>query len=323
MTRAGLALVLLALAAPTATAADAERLSIATWNLEWMMTPATFDALAANCLGSGHRAGGRERAIPCNLAPHGRWSAEELARLRAFAATLPLDVIALQETDGPEAAAQLFPGRAFCFTRRKHVQNVGFAIRRGIPFRCNDDYRALGLEDDDVRWGADLTLFPGTRRELRLLSVHLKSGCNRDPLTADRPDCQVLRQQVPVLEQWIDRRARAGSAFAVIGDFNRRFDRESKQPRDASGRIAAMWPEIDDGDPADADLVNAGSDYGPVGCANGHGKRVPIDHFVLGRRLARQLVAGSFRVWDYPSGKRWPDHCLVSIELELEARHGL
>lgn len=320
MIHAGMALLLLALAAP---AASAERLSIATWNLEWMMTPGTFDALARNCFGSRRRAGGSERAIPCNLAPDGRWNEEDLARLRAFAAALPLDVIALQETDGPRAAAQLFPDRAFCFTRRKHVQNVGFAIRRGIPHRCNDDYRALGLEGDDVRWGADLTLYPGTRRELRLLSVHLKSGCNRDPLTDARPDCQVLQQQVPVLEQWIDRRARAGSAFAVVGDFNRRFDRESKQPRDASGRIAALWPEIDDGEPADADLLNAGADHGPVGCGNGHGKRAPIDHLVLGRRLAQQLVAGSFRVWDYPAGKRWPDHCLVSIELDLEPRHGL
>lgn len=320
MSRAGMALVLVALAAP---AAGAERLSIATWNLEWMMTPATFDDLAQNCFGSGRRASGNERTIPCNLAPGGRWSEEELARLRAFATALPIDVIALQETDGARAAAQLFPDRAFCFTRRKHVQNVGFAIRRGIPHRCNDDYRALGLAGDDVRWGADLTLYPGTKRELRLLSVHLKSGCNRDPLTAARPDCQVLQQQVPVLEQWIDRRARAGSAFAVLGDFNRRFDRESKQARDASGRIAALWPEIDDGDPVEADLVNAGADHGPVGCGNGHGKRMPIDHFVLGRRLASHLVAGSFRVWDYPAGQRWPDHCLVSIELDLETRHGL
>jgi endonuclease/exonuclease/phosphatase family metal-dependent hydrolase len=317
MNRAGAALVALALAAP---AAAAERLSIATWNLEWMMTPATFDALAGNCFGRGRRAGGNERSIPCDLAPNGRWGEQDLERLRDFAAALPLDVIALQETDGVEAAARLFPDRAFCFTRRRHVQNVGFATRRGIPHRCNSDYRALGLEDDDVRWGADLTLYPGTKHEIRLLNVHLKSGCNRDPLTGARPDCGVLQRQVPVLEQWIDRRAQAGSAFAVIGDFNRRFDRESKQPRDASGRIAAMWPEIDDGEPADADLVNAGADHGPIGCGNGHGERMPVDHLVLGRRLAQRLVAGSFRVWDYPPGGRWPDHCLVSIELELEAQ---
>jgi hypothetical protein len=109
----------------------------------------------------------------------------------------------------------------------------------------------------------------------------------------------------------------------VIGDFNRRFDRESKKARDAFGKVEAMWPEIDDGEPADADLFNAGADHGAIGCNNGHGVRMPIDHIVLGRKLTRRLVAGSFRVWDYPVGPRWPDHCVISTELDLEARHGL
>ena len=37
--------------------------------------------------------------------------------------------------------------------------------------------------------------------------------------------CPVLFQQVPVLERWIDSRAAEGVRFAVLGDFNRRFDR--------------------------------------------------------------------------------------------------
>lgn len=308
---------------PVAGAAAADRLTIATWNLEWMMTPQTFDALALLCLDHGLRAGGSDRAIPCDIVPKARWGEADLARLRAFASTLPLDVIALQEIDGPEAAVHVFPDREFCFTKRPHVQNVGFAIRRGIPFRCHRDYRALGLPGNNVRWGADLTVYPGTPQEVRLLAVHLKSACNRDPLNTPRADCRTLQQQVPVLEDWIDRRARVGDAFAVIGDFNRRFDGESRKARDAFGKIAAMWPEIDDGEPAGADLLDAGADHGPVGCNNGHGVRMPIDHLVLGRSLARRLVAGSFRVWDYPSGPRWPDHCLISIELDLEARHGL
>jgi endonuclease/exonuclease/phosphatase family metal-dependent hydrolase len=301
----------------------APRLTLATWNLEWMMTPATFDALAAACPGSGRRARGDERSIPCDLVPKARWSGDDLRRIRDFAATLPADVIALQEIDGPQAAKEIFPDRGFCFTKRRHVQNVGFAIRRGIPFRCNRDDRALGLPGNEVRWGADVTIDPGTPREMRLLAVHLKASCNRDPLNDDRPDCSLLQRQVPVLEDWIDRRARAGDAFAVVGDFNRRFDREGKTPRDGAGAIVAMWPEIDDGDPDGADLLNPGVDHGAVGCGNGHGARMPIDHLILGRRLAQRLVAGSFRVWDYPPGPRWPDHCVISIELERETRHGV
>ena len=40
----------------SADAAAADGLTLATWNLEWMMTPRTFDALAARCLDHGLRA---------------------------------------------------------------------------------------------------------------------------------------------------------------------------------------------------------------------------------------------------------------------------
>ncbi len=312
-----LAAAAIALAAATAAGA-AERLTVATWNLEWMMTPAAFDALAPACFGRDARPGGGGRAIPCDLVPRGRWSEADLARLAAFAATLPADVIALQETDGAGVAAKIFPGYSFCFTKRRQVQNVGFAIRKGLGHRCNRDYRALGLPGNEVRWGADLTVEPGTPREMRLLAVHLKASCNREPLTGTRDDCRTLQRQVPVLEEWIDRRARAGEAFGVIGDFNRRFDRERAAARDAKGAIVALWPEIDDGEPAGADLANPGAGHGAVGCGNGRGERMPIDYLILGERLAARLVPGSFRVWGYPEGGRWPDHCVISIELERE-----
>ena len=313
MKRLAAAAFTLALAAP---AVAAERLTFATWNMEWMMRPEVFDELAGACFGRHARAGGNERAIPCDLAPKGRWSEADLARIRDFAASLPVDVFALQETDGQDVASKLFPDRELCFTKRRAVQNVGFAIRRGIRFRCNRDFKALGLPENDVRWGADVTIEPGTPHELRLLAVHLKASCNRDPLTSERPDCRTLQRQVPVLEDWIDRRARAGEAFGIVGDFNRRFDRERESARDANGAIAAMWPEIDDGEPAGADLVNPGADHGAVGCGNGHGERMPIDYLILGERLAQRMVPGSYRVWDYPAGARWPDHCVISVQLE-------
>jgi hypothetical protein len=306
-----------ALAAAFATAVPAaERVTLATWNMEWMMQPGVFDGLAASCFGRDSRAGGNERAIPCDLIPKGRWSEADLARIRDFAATLPADVIALQEVDGRDVAAKLFPGHEFCFTKRRAVQNVGFAIRSGLKFRCNADVKALGLPGNDVRWGADLTLEPGTPREMRLLAVHLKASCNRDPLTTDRPDCRLLQRQVPVLEDWIDARAKSRDAFGVIGDFNRRFDLDPEAARDADGALVAIWPEIDDGTPAGADLVNPGAGHGAVGCGNGHGKRMPIDYLILGERLAGRLVTGSYRVFDYPEGGRWPDHCVISIQLE-------
>jgi hypothetical protein len=126
-----------------------------------------------------------------------------------------------------------------------------------------------------------------------------------------------------VLEDWIDRQARSGIAFGVVGDFNRRFDGERGAARDASGRILSMWRELDDGDPPEADLTNVGANHGAIACGNRHGPRQPIDYFVLGRKLARALVPGSYRVWNYPAGPRWPDHCLLSIELKPERLDGL
>ena len=319
MIRLALLAAVLVLAAP---AVGAKPLRVGTWNLDWMMTPETFDALAGNCIGKEERAGGKDRSIPCDLIPKGRWSTKDLARLLDFAATADLDVIALQETDGREVAKRLFPDYVFCFTTRHNVQNVGFAIRRGIPHRCDRDYRALGL-DDYLRRGADLTLYPGTSRAIRLLAVHLKSACNSDPLGDPREACRLLQRQVPLLEDWIDRRARADNAFAVIGDFNRRFDLEREAARDAEGRIVAIWPELNDGDPPGVVLTNPGVEHGAVGCGNGFAAREPIDYFVLGRKLAHALVAGSYKVWDYPKDRHWPDHCLLSIELEPERLNGL
>ncbi|MEZ5459546.1 MAG: hypothetical protein R3E65_09640 [Steroidobacteraceae bacterium] len=63
---------------------------------------------------------------------------------------------------------RVFPDHRL-FTSRKHVQNTGFAIRRGLPFRCGE-YRPLSL-NGRVRRGAELVLFPGEARELHLLST--------------------------------------------------------------------------------------------------------------------------------------------------------
>ena len=315
----GLMLAIGLLALPACAADGGEPLRIATWNAEWMLEPAEFDALMARCLPEGRRARGGERALYCNVGRERRWSEADLDRLAAFAATLDADVVALQEVDGPEVARRLFPAHDFCFTARRHVQNVGFAVRRGLPHRCNPDYRPLGLEEDDVRWGADLTLFPGTPRELRLLSVHLKSGCAWDPLTADRQPCGVLARQVPALEAWIDARAREGVPFAVLGDYNRQLGREQGPARDGAGRTAAIWPEIDDGDPPGADLTNPGAGVRPVACRPTDKPRPAIDHLVLGEKATAALREGSYRMWPYPAeprGARWPDHCVRSVDLD-------
>ncbi|HUQ09064.1 MAG TPA: endonuclease/exonuclease/phosphatase family protein [Steroidobacteraceae bacterium] len=288
------------------------QLKIATWNLEWFMTPETLRALTPACLPADSPRDGARRAVPCDVAHELARSNEDIAALRRHARHLDADVVSLQEVDGIEAARLVFPGYEFCFSSRVAVQNNGFAIRHGLPFHCGPDVQDLSLHDD-VRRGVELRLFPGTPRELRLLSVHLKSGCSRDALDSTRPNCVQLRAQVPFLEHWIDAQAAARVPFAVLGDFNRDLRRE---PAGLS-----LWADIDDSDPQDADLVNTAEGQAFQNCSPGQTFSGYIDYIILGRQMARGLVKDSFgRELFRPKDalrRKLSDHCPVFIRIRV------
>jgi endonuclease/exonuclease/phosphatase family metal-dependent hydrolase len=298
--------------APALTHASPAELKIATWNLEWFMKPETVRDLTPTCLPADAPRDGARRAIPCDVAHELTRSGEDISAMRRYARKLDADVVALQEVDGPEAAKLLFTDHEFCFSRRVAVQNNGFAIRRGLSFTCGPDFEPLSL-DDDVRRGVELRLFPGTPRELRLLSVHLKSGCARDALDSTRASCAELSRQVPVLEQWIDAQARDHKPFAVLGDFNRDLRRE---PAGIS-----LWGQIDDLDPPGADLVNTAEGQTFQNCMPQQTFSGFIDYIVLGRQMARGLVENSFgRELYRPRDalrRKLSDHCPVFIRLRV------
>ena len=239
--------------------------------------------------------------------------------LRQHAQELGADVIALQEVENAEAAARVFPAdswtvvmsarpkgtrEGFCrgnsgFKILK--QDVGFAIRKGIRFRRNPDVAALGLGNPDLRWGVDVTL--DLPKPIRLLAVHLKSGCNTKRDLND-PDCPVLFSQAPVLESWIDARARAGEDFAVMGDWNRR----TALPNDEFLSIAS------NDDPPGGRLVftNAGR---RASCVQRYSDF--IDHIAVGRDTARRVQPGSFAEYSYgvPENQHPSDHCPNSVKI--------
>ena len=311
--RTPVALLVLSLAQLAAVAHAAPReLKLATWNLEWFMRPETLRALSPACMPPDAPRDGARRAIPCDVAHDMARSGEDIAAMRGYARNLDADVISLQEVDGPDAARLLFPDYEFCFSGRLAVQNNGFAIRRGLAFTCAPDLIDLSL-DDDVRRGVELRLFPGTVRELRLLSVHLKSGCARDSLTAAKPACAELSRQIPVLEHWIDSQAREHKPFAVVGDFNRDLRREPAGP--------SIWGQIDDRDPPEADLVNTAEGQTFENCMASQTFTGYIDYIILDRRMARGLVENSFgRELYRPKDavrRKLSDHCPVFIRLRL------
>lgn len=245
-------------------------------------------------------------------------TAADYAELRRHVAALGADVIAFQEVESESAARRVFTPDAWDIViegrsdaprgacreapgQLLRAQKVGFAIRKGLEFNRNPDVRALGLDDDGLRWGVDVTV--GTAQPLRLLSVHLKSGCNFGRSVSDR-DCDVLFEQLPVLERWIDARGSEALPFAVLGDWNRRL----------IARRDMFFAEIDDAEPANADLAIAAGSASAT-CKQRY--REFIDHIVLDKRAGVTAVPGSFAEYTYgtPEAAHPSDHCPVSVSL--------
>ncbi len=280
---AALAMACLLLAIP-ARAAD---LKIATWNMEWLTARLAGDP-----------------ALPEDVRPKGM---ADVAVLRGYAQLLDADVVALQEVDGPGIAAAVFPPDRYelYFTDDSVVQRVGVAVRRGIPVHRNPDLAGLDLYPDAryrLRSGADLTLdLPAG--PMRVLAVHLKTGCQRDRLdSSSRPQCATLRGQVPVLAGWIAQRRREGVPFIVLGDFNRWLGPGD----DVLATLQAAAPLA---------LATAGHDSPCWG--GGHF----IDHILAGGAARAWLDPDSLRVLVYREGpdrkEHLSDHCPVSARFHL------
>jgi endonuclease/exonuclease/phosphatase family metal-dependent hydrolase len=150
---------------------------------------------------------------------------------------------------------------------------------------------------------------------MRLLSVHLKSGCARDALDSTRASCVELRRQVPFLERWIDTQAAGHTPFAVLGDFNRDLQHEPG--------ATTLWAGIDDSEPPAAGLVNTADAGKFQNCMPSQTFSGFIDYIVLGRDMARGLLPGSFGREIYrprdASRRKLSDHCPVFIRLAVDA----
>jgi endonuclease/exonuclease/phosphatase family metal-dependent hydrolase len=159
----------------------------------------------------------------------------------------------------------------------------------------------------------ELRVFPNSPQELQLLSVHLKSGCARDPLDSTKPSCIELSRQLPALEHWIDIRAAEQKPYAVLGDFNRDLSRE---PAGMS-----VWAALDDAEPPGADLVNTAHGQSFENCMPSQTFTGFIDYIILDRRMARGLVDNSFGRAIYrprdAQRRKLSDHCPVFIRLKV------
>jgi endonuclease/exonuclease/phosphatase family metal-dependent hydrolase len=270
-----------------ALAAQAAELKVATWNLDWLTERPAGDP-----------------ALPEDVHPR---SPEDFARLRQYALTLNADVVALEEVDGRGAAALVFPPDRYSLhlTHDRRVQRVGFAVRRGLPYDVNPDVTGIELDPElRLRSGADITLRLGTE-SLRILAVHLKTGCPRQRLNnrRAREACNELREQIAPIQAWIRARQHEHMPFLLMGDFNRWLNQRDE-----------VWQMLD----RTAPLLLA---------TEGHsspcwGHESFIDHIVAGGAARDWVQPGTLRVLTYrETGADWKarlsDHCPVSVRLRL------
>lgn len=286
-----LALHLMAISAP---AGFASELHIAAWNLEHL-----DDTEGDGCIGRSN---------------------SDYAALARRIEQLDADIVAIQEVENAMAAHRVFTvsewhvemserpakrqSRA-CWDRPEaqlgHLA-TGFAVRRGIEYRRNSDLRVLGVDDAFQRWGTDISITAGDR-DVRLLSVHLKSGCWGEAQDRDekrQKTCATLRGQIEHLKAWADARRSEGTAFVILGDFNRRL----ALPGDWGWSLLS---------PASASLHLVTAEE-PFDCDPRFSEF--IDHIAAGGGAETMLVKGSFREW--PRREPHPDHCAISATFRLD-----
>ena len=287
----GVAVLLAVLLSLPAAPAWARELKLATWNFGWLTQRAAGDP-----------------ALPDNV--RGK-SAEDLALLAGYAARLDADVVALQGIDDEAAARAVFPASRYrlILAADPVLQHTGFAVRVGLDVTRNPDLDALDLYSGakfHLRAGTDITLAIGDHR-VRLLSVHLKSGC-RDmrldgPSQPDRPACAALLRQADVLREWLLARAAAAAdaSIVVMGDF---------------GRVMEVGEDF---------LARIGGGVRLTRASAGHaspcwGTGSFVDDLLIAGPAAGWVQPGSLRVMVYrETGAEWrgrlSGHCPVSIRL--------
>jgi len=264
--------------------AVAAELKVSTWNLNWLTERPAGDP-----------------SLPDDV--HVRAPAD-FDLLRQYAVQLNADVIAIQEVDGRAVAARIFPPDRYSIhmTRDNVVQRVGIVVRRGLTYDVNPDVTALDLGPGKrLRSGADISLHlaAGT---LRILAVHLKTGCDDAPLTGStrRRSCTELRAQIPPLQAWIAARQAEGVPFIVLGDFNRHMDGKDQ-----------LWAALS----ATAPLVRATEGHSSQCWEN----EAFIDHIIAGGAARDWMQLPTLRVMNYrETGDDWKerlsDHCPVSVQ---------
>jgi endonuclease/exonuclease/phosphatase family metal-dependent hydrolase len=263
---------------------DPDALRLATWNVSFLDVP-----------------GGSDEAPRTEA---------DYDLLRTYVARLDADVVALQEVRGAAGAHTIFPADSWTAEceARDSPQNVCVLTRNesGWQLTRNTDLISLNVGNPSLRHGLDITISKPGYAPLRVLAIHLKSGCF---FGDDGPDCNTFFQQVAEVETWVDSRAAAGETYAVLGDFNRFLTADD-----------AAWLELDDGEPAGADITRSIPQGTPTPCWSELFTEF-IDHILLDPNSASWLVDSGQNPYDETDFDayylRLSDHCPLWADLRV------
>lgn len=288
--------VSIGLVAAPAAAQKAQTVKIATWNMAWLT-----DRMPGT---------GGEGGVPGNVhhRTKGDWKL-----VQKYAKRLNADIVAFEEVDGVDMAKRAYGSKTYAFhtTDEPDVQKPGFAIRKGIKFTRNSDFADLDViagQPRSLRRGADVTVEIGGQK-IRMLAVHLKSGCPEQSLDNTSGEaCPLLKQQLPILARWVKDRIDENMPFIILGDFNRVFDDQE-----------AFWTAMNLNGQAQLTRSTAGR---TSKCWAGKHPNF-IDHIVFGGPTRQWARPSTFKVLVYdetdPSFQdRISDHCPQSLNLRVK-----
>lgn len=274
----------------TSTYAQAKTLKLVTWNVEWLVSYEDT----------------KTTPIPKDI--HLR-QPESFKQLYHYGEKLQADIVALQEVGSIKTLNKIFPtGQYFYFiTKDPIAQHTALAIRNNVFFNIQQNPDLIELNQSKnsrpLRSGLDITLHT-KENSLRILIVHLKSGCQDFPL--DRPklkqSCLLLKEQHLILKNWIGKRLKENQAFIILGDFNRIISSHDLFFNKLSDKNL-FYPTAYQANP----------------CWEGN---YFIDGFIMDPKAKMWLQPNSLRVMKYTEQgydeqNKLSDHCPVSVKLSM------